>query len=115
MADVMRALNRLAKWRNVLAGWQLGTRPNGDPESDAVRDGREALLMLRAENNALLALLIAKGLFTLEEWNRAVELEAKHMNRMLEERFPGMRATDEGIAMELPEARETMRKMNWKP
>jgi hypothetical protein len=31
------ALNVLAKWRGLFAGWQLGTRPKGDPESDAVR------------------------------------------------------------------------------
>jgi hypothetical protein len=24
-------LNRLAKWRTVLAGWQLGTRGSDDP------------------------------------------------------------------------------------
>ena len=34
----MRALNVLAKWRTLLAGWQLGTRPKGDPECDAVSD-----------------------------------------------------------------------------
>jgi hypothetical protein len=40
------ALERLAKWRTLFAGWQLGTRPKGEPESDAVRDHREATLML---------------------------------------------------------------------
>lgn len=34
-------LNVVCKWRSLFAGWQLGTRPKGDPESDAVRDHRE--------------------------------------------------------------------------
>ena len=59
-----RAMNRLAKWRSVFAGWQLGTRQIGDPESDAVRDHREVTLLLRAEQSALVLLLIEKGIFT---------------------------------------------------
>src|SRR5205809_59165 len=43
------ALNRLTKWRSVFAGWQLGTRPLGDPECDAVRDHREVTILMRAE------------------------------------------------------------------
>jgi hypothetical protein len=39
------ALNRIAKWRTILAGWQLGTKPKGDPTCDAVRDHREATIM----------------------------------------------------------------------
>jgi hypothetical protein len=56
MSLAAQALNRLAKWRAVLAGWQLGTRPKGDSECDAVRDQRELLLILRAEVNAISAL-----------------------------------------------------------
>ena len=112
---MMRALNRLTKWRSFLAGWQLGTRPKGDPESDAVRDQREVLLILRAEANAATALLLDKGIITLEEWQRALELEAKALNRGLEERFPGVRATDDGLEISNPEGIETIRRMNFKP
>ena len=115
MADPRRALNRLAKWRVFFASWQLGTRPKGDPECDAVRDGREALLMLRADTNALCGLLVQKGVFTVDEWVRAVEIEAKALNRALEERYPGVRATDDGLVIENPEGLETIRKMNFKP
>jgi hypothetical protein len=34
----VKALQKLAKWRLIFAGWQLGTRLKGDPECDAVRD-----------------------------------------------------------------------------
>ena len=115
LAEPWRSLNRLAKWRTIFAGWQLGTRSKGDPECDAVRDHREVSLMLRAENNALVAMLVQKGVCTSEEWGRALALEAKHMNRSLEAFFPGMRATDDGIDLDLPEAAETMKRMNFKP
>lgn len=82
MTDTADALNRLAKWRTVFAGWQLGTRARGDPESDAVRDHREATIMLRAEVNALTALSSGRlaemhyrsALFDLDEQAPAVEV-----------------------------------------
>ena len=104
-----RSLNRLAKWRMVLAGWQLGTRPKGDPESDAVRDHREASLLMRAEGSALVALLIAKGVFTGEEWAAQLATEADELGKMLEQRFPGARATDDGITLDTARWTQTTR------
>src|SRR5258707_8554059 len=46
---MLAALNRLTKWRTHYAGWQLGTRAKGDPESDAVRDHRELTMLLRVD------------------------------------------------------------------
>ena len=109
------ALNRLAKWRTVLAGWQLGTRSDTDPEAAAVRDTRELLLVLRAEVNALTDLLIGAGIFRSDQWDQQMVLEAEELERRLEARFPGMKATDAGIEMTLPEAQETMRRLNFKP
>ena len=57
-AGYMAALNRLCKWRAIFAGWQLGTRAKGDPESDAVRDHREVTILLRAEASAMTGLLL---------------------------------------------------------
>lgn len=62
-----QALERLAKWRVLFAGWQLGTRSKGDPEADAVRDLQEARLMLRTEVTALTGLLLTKGVITEQE------------------------------------------------
>lgn len=106
-----RSLQRLAKWRNLLTGWQLGTRPKGDPEGDAVRDHREATLLLRAEQSALVVLLIEKGVFTLDEWQRQVEFEADALSEAMSRRFPGVVATDSGLRMD-QRAAETMR--GWK-
>ena len=94
------ALNRLAKWRTLLAGWQLGTRPKGDPEGDAVRDHREATLIHRAELTALTGLLIRKGVFTEEEFSAEVETEADLLSESLSKRFPGVTATDHGLTID---------------
>ncbi len=110
--QAFKAVNRLAKWRSVFAGWQLGTRPKGDPECDAVRDHREATLLLRAEVNALLELCLAKGLFTADEWNLALGTEADHLSKEYEKRFLGMTATDIGIQYDA-RAAETMK--HWRP
>lgn len=113
MSDAMRALNRLAKWRTLFAGWQLGTRLKGDPESDAVRDHREATILLRAEVSALVGLLLEKKVFTLEEWGAALEHEANLLSRAYEQKFPGVRATDDGLDIDLVRARAWMQ--GWKP
>jgi hypothetical protein len=93
----VRALNILTKWRTIFAGWQLGTRPKGDPECDAVRDHRELSMILRAEVTAFTGLLREKGVFTDEEWLAALEREAKLLNADYERRFPGVSAYEGGL------------------
>jgi hypothetical protein len=107
------ALNKLAKWRSVLAGWQLGTRAKGDPECDAVRDHREVTIMLRAEVSALTALLVEKGIFTPEEFQQALIDEAQQLEKDYERHFPGIRSTDIGMQFDVKEASETMK--GWRP
>jgi hypothetical protein len=109
----LHALNRLAKWRSVFAGWQLGTRSDTDPECQAVRDHREVTILLRAEVNALTGLLIAKGVFTAEEFAAQLDDEADALSAMYARKFPGIRATDDGIEYSMPEAFATMR--GWRP
>ncbi|SRR5260221_120926 len=107
------ALNRITKWRSVFAGWQLGTRPKGDPESDAVRDHREVTILLRVEMTAVSKLLIDNGVFTIEEWQKAVFEEAELLSKDYEKKFPGCKATDSGIQMDVSKASETMK--HWRP
>jgi len=106
-------LNRLAKWRSHFAGWQLGTRTKDDPESQAVRDHREVTLFLRCEASAVAALLIQKGVFTQTEYTAQLEVEAEHLERMLENRWPGAKATDVGMVYTVPACNEWMSK--WRP
>ncbi len=113
MSPGQRALNRLAKWRTVLAGWQLGTRAKGDPECDAVRDQRQALLVLRAEVTALTGLLMRHANLTAEQVDEAFRVEAEHLCTALEQRFPGFKATDVGLEMDSRIAAETTK--GWRP
>lgn len=96
----VRALNVVAKWRVLFVGWQVGTRPKGDPEGDAIRDHREATIMLRAEMSALTALLREKGVIADNEWLAALEREAKLLNRDYERRFPGVTASESGLTFD---------------
>jgi hypothetical protein len=107
------ALNRLIHWKTVLTGWQLGSRPLGDPESDAVRHHRELSLLLRAEVNALTGMLIKAGVFTAEEFDAALEEEAELLSADYARRFPGFVATDEGLEIDPLVAMETTK--GWRP
>jgi len=108
-----RITNRLAKWRSVFAGWQLGTRLDSDPECQAIRDHREVSMLMRAEINALTKLCLDAGVFTARDFTEQVIVECDLLSDDYAERFPGMSATDDGITYELPLAGETMK--GWLP
>jgi hypothetical protein len=97
---MMRALNIVTKWRVLFTGWQLGTRPKGDPEGDAVRDHREVTILLRVEVTALTGLLLEKGLITDEDLSAAFEKEAVELDRMYAQRFPGVTASEAGLTFD---------------
>lgn len=94
------AANKLAKWRTVFAGWQLGTRPKGDPECDAVRDHREVTMLLRAEVSALTRLLSEQNLVSRHILERVMTEEYTALDADYEKRFPGFRTSLEGVHMD---------------
>lgn len=110
--NVDRALQTLCKWRLLFTGWQLGTRTKADPEAAAVRDHREVTILLRAEQSALTRLLIAKGVFTVDEFRQQLGEEAVLLNKDYEARFPGITASEEGLTFD-KRAVETMK--GWLP
>lgn len=103
------ALNRVAKWRSILTGQAVGTRAKGDPVGEAFRDLFEKLILLRVENSAVVGLLLEKRLITGDDWLRALELEAEELTQAYEQRFPGMRATDDGISLDLEQTHQYMK------
>lgn len=106
-------LERLCKWRSVFAGWQLGTRSKEDPECQAVRDHRDVTMLLRAEVNALTRLCIDAGVFSVGAFDKQLGDEADHLNAAYAARFPGIEATEHGIAIvDVPAAMKTME--GWK-
>jgi hypothetical protein len=110
---VTAAFNRLAKWRSVFAGWQLGTRADDDAECRAVRDHREVTMMLRAEVNALTAIILRANVCTQEELQEQMLEEAEFLSKAYERKFPGFKATDYGMDMNIEIARDTMQ--GWRP
>ena len=111
---MLDALNRLCKWRSVLAGWHLGYRTWDQPGTRAMRDLMDKWLILRCENSALAGLLLAKGVFTAEEYSKQVQEEAAALNKDLEAVFPGFRTSDEGVVMyDLALAQDTMKRLGF--
>jgi hypothetical protein len=109
------SLNRLAKWRSVFAGWQLGTRPRGDGECEAVRDHREVTMLLRAEVSALVRVLIEAKVVDGDTWTRILGEEAEYLSQAYESKFPGAKAIDDGMTFELADWLETTRKLGFPP
>lgn len=107
------AVNKLAKWRTAFAGWQLGTRPKGDAESDAVRDHREATIILRAEMNALTKILRDKHIFTEAEFAETLIDEAAFLDSSYEQKFPGFKSADDGMIINPADAVRTTK--GWRP
>jgi hypothetical protein len=112
---VFDVMNRIVKWRSILAGWQLGTRPKTDGACRAVRDHRELSMLTRVDVNAITNLLLKKGLITEKELLEQTLVEAEAYEKGLQARFPGLKATDEGMSLQMPLAAETLKKYNFPP
>src|SRR5215471_121384 len=111
-----RALEKVAKWRSLFAGWQLGTRPDTDPECRAIRDHREISILLRVEVSAMLDILLKKGVITMQDWYDAIGNEAEQLDQDYASRFPGVTSSEDGLIFsseKLEEIRGWM--FNWKP
>ncbi len=108
-----RTLNKLCKWRTVLASWQLGTRGEADGECQAVKDHREVTLLLRVEASALAKLLLDKEVITKAEWEQQLLDEALALDQLLEQRFPGFKTSDLGVEIDPHLATETTRNWPW--
>lgn len=104
------AMEKFTKWRRVFAAWQTGNMTDNGPESKAIRDHRELSMLLRAEVNALTALLQLKGTFTDAEFAQQIIEETERLSKTFEEHFPGFKSSDYGMEITMPEAGETIKK-----
>lgn len=108
-------INKLCKWRSVLAGWHTGSRmlldPTGQPTpgTQAMRDLMDKWLIMRVDNSAMAAILIKKGICTAEEFTEQVYEEATILDKALETIFPGFKSTDSGMSIDIKVALQTMR------
>jgi hypothetical protein len=109
-------LNRLCKWRMVLAGWIGGTRTLHEDGTKGLRDLMDKFLMARCEGSAFAALAIKKGLFSAEEFRVQLDKEADYLNTVYERLFPGFKTTNEGIVIyDFDLANDTMKRLGFPP
>lgn len=101
------ALNKLAKWRMVFAGWQLGTRSKEDPECQAVRDHRELSMLMRAEVSAIINVLVNKNIVKWEDFAATLLEETEALDKAYESKFPGFKSDASGMLMDPTKAAET--------
>lgn len=113
---VQEAINRVAKWRTLLAGRHTGTTVRGTPEDiegAAYRDLYEKLIVLRVEQSAVTRILVDKGLLDMPTYAAAMVEEANALERMYEAAWPGWRATDMGMEAHDPTlAAATLQRMS---
>lgn len=112
---MIREANRLCKWRSLLSGWILGTRVDSDNQSQGMRDLQETRLLLRAEVSGLVRILVEKNIITIEELEEIFANEYAALSELLSDKFPGIRATDNGLRMDPVVAVETMKRHGFPP
>lgn len=110
-----RAFNLLAKWRTVFTSWQLGTRSDTDAEAKAVKDHRELSILLRAEVTGITRILLEKGVVTEAELDEIFADEAEQLSKGYERRFPGYKATEHGMAIDVAQVQEHGTMDGWPP
>jgi hypothetical protein len=103
------ACNKLCKWRSVLAGWMIGSKPKTAPGVQGYRHLIDRTLLLRAEIDALCGLLLRKGVITAAEFDATLAESALAYDQMLEHQFPGYRTTMDGVSVNPQIAAETNR------
>lgn len=106
--EAMRKLNKVGKWRSILVGRILGTKPADDPPTMGMRDLMDKMVILRVEVSTVTRLLIEKGLVTPDDWFRVMGEEAEALDKMYEAEWPGIHTTDQGVTITNPEGFETI-------
>jgi hypothetical protein len=115
------ALNKLCKWRSVLAGWHRGTSSvmtGGKPTPGvaAMRDLMDKWLIMRAENSAIVRLLVEQKVFDERQFRQALMDEAAALDKDMERIFPGFRTSEDGIVIYDPAlARKTTEEKGFPP
>lgn len=113
--SAMDALEKLGKWRRFFAGWQLGTTSEADGAFRAVSHHREATLITRVELSAVINILIAKGIITETAFEEALGEAAAELDASFERMYAGFSSSPDGMKMKFPEARVTMKTLNFPP
>ncbi len=97
-------------------GRLLGSVPNTDGKYKAWIDLLERSYFMRAELNAMAALLVEKKVFTLAEWRKQLEREFQYYFDALAKDWPEIEFDDTGFTITNPQAlAERSRREKWPP
>lgn len=92
-----RLVRKISHWKVVFANWQLGTRDNNDGAFLAIQDAKEADLRTNIKLDALIKLLLERGLVS-EECLLVEQIDvANKLETSLEGKFVGAVANDDGM------------------
>lgn len=98
-----KLLAKVTKWKLIFSQWQIGTRDDVNGENRAIQDHRENAIKTQIELGGLIELLIEKHIIRREDLLEEQIEVASRLNQSLEAKFPGARATDDGMEIQ-PEA-----------
>lgn len=109
-------LEKLSKWRMILAGWHAGTQSIHSDGVRAMRDLMDKFLVTQVSQRTLTELLLEKGVFSEAEYEAMLDAQAAALDRQLEAFFPGFRTTRHGVQIDDPKlAAETTRRLGFPP
>lgn len=80
-------LQRLCKWRSVLVGRILGTRPLTDSQTKGMRDLFDKLNILKAEGRATASILVEREVITQAEFNERIRATLASQKEGVEDIF----------------------------
>lgn len=90
------SMRYVGAFAEIALGRKVGLLPKGTPGLSEMRDLIDLILLTRAEINAFTALLVRKGVFTVDEFTR----QCKHEYEWLTEQkahYLGVEVTDAGL------------------
>jgi len=112
MQTEISALRKVLRVDPVLCKDAADLEPNNILEG--VRAHRATTLVMRAELNALLDVLVSNKVITIEQYQESMLAEIELATLELERRFPGAKATDNGMVF-TPEFQKTMKLYKFPP
>lgn len=95
-----KVMNRVVQWKEIYSLWQLGTRDDVDGANRALQDLHENSMRKGVKLDALVEVLLQRGLIHPEELIEKQTELAIRLDQSLEAKFPGAKATDDGMEID---------------
>lgn len=93
-----KAMNRVVKWAGFFTRWQLSKYTKDDPQVRALEKINQARIVARIEMNAIVKLMLLKGVITQDEFYQQMIEEAADFDRGMMQEYRGFHVTDTGVS-----------------